>query len=256
MHGPAPPIIPSDMLLLAYRSGLFPMADSREDTEVFWVEPDERAIIPLDTFQPGRSLRKIVRQDRFRVTIDTAFADVVAACAAPRPDHPESWISDRIAASYGALHEAGYAHSVECWLEQDGEDRLAGGLYGVAFDRTFCGESMFSRADNASKVALVWLVAMLKRADFRVLDCQFMTGHLASLGAVALSQAQYLEKLVEARDHATNPMVTMTLGDAYASFVSEASAPSSSASSPSSALPALSSSSPGKVIAQSFIQTS
>ena len=106
MHGPAPTdtsaIIPPDMLLLAYRSGIFPMADSREDTEIFWVEPEERAIIPLDGFAPSRSLRKIVRQDRFRVTIDTAFGDVMAACAAPRPDHPESWISDRIMRSYVA----------------------------------------------------------------------------------------------------------------------------------------------------------
>ncbi len=242
--------IPVEMLLLAYRSGIFPMADSREDNEIFWVEPKDRAIIPLDTFMPGRSLRKIVRQDRYRVTCDTAFARVVAACAAPRPGHPESWISENIQASYAALHHAGHAHSVECW----DEDRLVGGLYGVSFDRVFCGESMFSRADNASKVALVWLVALLRHAGFQVLDCQFMTDHLASLGAIEVSQAAYMEQVTMAARTDTNPIVTMTLRDAYVSLVSGlASGLSSGRPSSASGEPA---SSPGKVIAQSFIQTS
>ncbi|MGB7407249.1 MAG: leucyl/phenylalanyl-tRNA--protein transferase [Pontixanthobacter sp.] len=244
MHGPAPALIPVDMLLLAYRSGIFPMADSREDTEIFWVEPEDRAIIPLDNFSPGRTLRKIVRQDRFRVTCDTAFAQVVSACAAPRPGHPESWISTRIADSYAQLHEADHAHSIECW---DGET-LVGGLYGVSFDRVFCGESMFSRADNASKVALVWLVALLRHAGFMLLDCQFMTDHLASMGAVEISQKEYLRRIAQARDTATNPVTTMNVRDAYVSLVSGASSSSEDASLPPS--------SPGKLISQSFIQTS
>lgn len=251
MHGPSPALIPVEMLLLAYRSGMFPMSDSREDTEVFWVEPKDRAILPLATFAPGRSLRKKVRQDRFRVTCDTVFADVVTACAAPRPDHPESWISERIAASYAALHEAGYAHSIECWDGPSDQSKLVGGLYGVAFDRVFCGESMFSRVDNASKVALAWLVALLKQAGFDLLDCQFMTDHLASLGAVEISQKDYMRRVTAARDMATNPITTMGLKDAYVSLVSGAASSAGSSSSAPSAP-----SSPGKLIAQSFIQTS
>jgi leucyl/phenylalanyl-tRNA--protein transferase len=194
MHASAQPIIPSDLLLLAYRNGIFPMSDGRDDPEVFWVEPRQRAILPLDGFRLSRSLAKTVRKEKFRVTCDTAFAQVIAACAAPRPDHPESWISDRIMASYRALHGEGHAHSIECWREDD----LVGGLYGVGFAGVFCGESMFSRADNASKVALAWLVALLRRAGAKLLDCQFMTDHLASLGAVEIPQKRYVALLADA----------------------------------------------------------
>ena len=251
MHAPAPPLIPADMLLLAYRSGIFPMADSREDTEIFWVEPKERAIFPLEDFAPGRTLRKIVRQDRFRVTCDTAFADVVAACAAPRPGHPESWISHRIAASYSALHDLGHAHSIECW---DG-DVLVGGLYGVCFDRVFCGESMFSQADNASKVALVWLVAILKEAGIMLLDCQFMTDHLASLGATEMSQDDYVKEVEKARGNTAK-----TLPEAYSALVGAASGVGAAGAGAVEAAGARAAgadlSSPGKLIAQSFTQTS
>lgn len=195
MHSPAPQPIPSDMLLLAYRSGIFPMADSRDDPEVFWVEPRVRAILPLDGFHLSRSLAKVLRQDKFRVTCNAAFDQVIAACAAPRTDHPESWISGRIEASYRQLHFSGHAHSIECW---QGE-QLVGGLYGVGFDGVFCGESMFSRVPDASKVALAWLVAALRRGGARLLDCQFMTEHLASLGAVEISQQRYLELLADAQ---------------------------------------------------------
>ncbi len=194
MHAPVPKIIPVELLLMAYRSGIFPMADSRDDEEIYWVEPRERAIIPLDGFRSSRSLGKAIRQDRFRVTCNADFDGVIAACAAPRAGHPESWISDRIAASYRALHMAGHAHSLECW--QDGE--LVGGLYGVGFERAFCGESMFSRETDASKVALAWLVALLRRGGYRLLDCQFMTEHLASLGAVPISREDYLHRLTDA----------------------------------------------------------
>ncbi|GIX19852.1 MAG: hypothetical protein KatS3mg120_1528 [Erythrobacter sp.] len=165
MHAPPRPPIPVETLLLAYRSGIFPMADRREDTEVFWVEPRERAILPLDGLHVSRSLRKVVRADRFTVTIDRAFEAVIRACAEPRPDHPETWISERIVQSYLALHRAGHAHSLECWqADAAGAPRLVGGLYGVTFDRVFCGESMFSRVADASKVALTWLVALLREA--------------------------------------------------------------------------------------------
>lgn len=239
MHSPYPPPIPVEMLLLAYRSGIFPMADSRDDPEIFWVEPRERAIIPLDTFRPSRSLAKAVRQDRFRVTCDTAFERVMTACAAPRPDHPESWISERIIASYRALHAIGHAHSIECW--QDGV--LVGGLYGVSFDRVFCGESMFSTASDASKVALVWLVALMRRAGFALLDCQFMTDHLGSLGAMEIPQADYIERLKAASEPSA-----MSLPEAYRAVLDEASPAGGEYSGDHS--------SPGKLIAQSFTQTS
>jgi leucyl/phenylalanyl-tRNA--protein transferase len=195
MHAPAQPTIPPEMLLLAYRSGIFPMADGREDPEIFYVEPRRRAILSLDGFRCSHSLAKLLRRDRYRVTCNADFAGVIAACAEPRPEHPETWISRRIEASYRAMHMAGHAHSIEVW---DGDD-LVGGLYGVGFDRVFCGESMFSHADNASKVALAWLVAAMKRSRMALLDCQFMTEHLASLGAVEIDQDEYCERLARAQ---------------------------------------------------------
>ena len=203
------------------------MADHRSDPEVYWVEPRERAIIPLDGFRLSKSLKKVLRQDRFHVTCDTRFADVIAECAAPREEHAESWISHRIEASYRALHAAGHAHSIECW--QDGE--LVGGLYGVSFERVFCGESMFSRTTDASKVALAWLVAAMRQAGFALLDCQFMTDHLATMGAVAVPQSRYMDMLIAADGYPA-----ASLPDAVARFAA--------------------SSSPGKSIAQSLTQTS
>lgn len=241
MHSPFPPPIPVEMLLLAYRSGIFPMADSREDTEIFWVEPRERAIIPLDGFRLSRSLAKVLRQERFAVTIDRDFSGVMAACAEPRPDHPDSWISDRIIASYQALHAAGHAHSIECW--QDGA--LVGGLYGVSFDRVFCGESMFSHARDASKVALAWLVALMRHAGFELLDCQFMTDHLASLGAVEIPQAEYLELVAAARQEPG-----MSLPQAYSAVAG------SGAGVGVDRTGGVDAPSPGKLIAQSLTQTS
>lgn len=255
MHGPAPQILPPETLLLAYRSGIFPMADSRDDEEVYWVEPRERAIIPLDGFRLSDSLAKAMKQDRFQVTCNRAFADVIAACAASRPDRQETWINRKIEASYIALHHAGHAHSIECW--HDGE--LVGGLYGVSFDRVFCGESMFSRADNASKVALAWLVALMKCAGYRLLDCQFMTEHLASLGAVAMPQADYLKLLKDACADG----FAANLPSAHAQVVGSAGAVSGSGvAATSGAAEAVGAgedtavSSPGKLIAQSLTQTS
>jgi leucyl/phenylalanyl-tRNA---protein transferase len=202
MRAPAlPSTIEPDLLMLAYRSGIFPMSDARDDPEIFWIEPRLRAILPLDGFHLSASLARTLRRGRFEVTCDSAFHAVMEACAAPRRSEEDgSWISHRIQASYERLHALGHAHSIECWSTDDtGARSLVGGLYGVGFDRVFCGESMFSRASDASKVALSWLVAALRRAGVILLDCQFITSHLASLGAVEVSQKEYLALLHEAQ---------------------------------------------------------
>lgn len=201
MHAaPLPAPIESELLMLAYRSGIFPMADRRDDPEIFWIEPRLRAILPLDGLRVSHSLARTLRRGRFAVTCNRAFSEVMDACAAPRParagEEGGSWISHRIQASYENLHRLGHAHSIECWRQDsEGGRRLVGGLYGVGFDGVFCGESMFSREPDASKVALAWLVAALRRGGASLLDCQFMTPHLASLGAVEMSQKRYLTLL-------------------------------------------------------------
>jgi leucyl/phenylalanyl-tRNA--protein transferase len=179
--------IDPDLLLRAYAIGVFPMSDSRDAAEVFWVEPRRRAILPLDRFRLSRSLRKTIRSGEYRVTRDAAFREVVRRCA----EREETWINADIEESYGLLHARGYAHSIECW--HDGE--LAGGLYGVALGAAFFGESMFSVRRDASKVALAWLVARLRVGGYRLLDCQFMTDHLRSLGAIEVTQDDYLALL-------------------------------------------------------------
>ena len=180
------PIDP-DLLLRAYAIGVFPMSDGRLAPDVYWVEPRRRAILPLENFHLSRSLKKTLRSGRFTVTRDTAFAEVISRCAT----RTETWINGQIEQSYIDLHARGHAHSIEAW--EDGE--LVGGLYGVSLGTAFFGESMFSTATDASKVALAWLVARLKVGGYRLLDCQFMTDHLKSLGAVEISQKRYLEIL-------------------------------------------------------------
>jgi leucyl/phenylalanyl-tRNA---protein transferase len=172
--------IDPDTLLSAYAIGVFPMSDGRDAPDVFWVEPRKRAIIPLDAFHLSRSLRKVVRSDRFEITRDRAFREIVSACAA----RADTWINAPIEASYAELHRLGHAHSVEVWR--------GGGLYGVKLGGAFFGESMFSAEADASKVALAWLVARLKLGGFSLLDCQFMTEHLKSLGAAEIRQDDYL----------------------------------------------------------------
>jgi leucyl/phenylalanyl-tRNA--protein transferase len=179
-----------DLLLRAYSIGVFPMADSRDARELYWVEPRRRAIIPLDRFHLSRSLRKTLRSGVYEVTRDQAFARIVRLCA----DREETWINAEIEAGYVRLHEAGRAHSIEVW--RDGA--LAGGLYGVRLGAAFFGESMVSLDRDASKVALAWLVARLVVGGFQLLDCQFMTPHLASLGAVEIDQKDYLALLASA----------------------------------------------------------
>jgi leucyl/phenylalanyl-tRNA--protein transferase len=175
------------LLLQGYATGIFPMADSREADELFWVEPRNRAIIPLDRFHVSRSLRRTIRAGKFAVTRDRDFAGVLRACA----DREETWINAELERAMLALHGSGHAHSIEVW--RNGE--LVGGLYGVKLGRAFFGESMFSRATDASKVALAWLVARLRAGNFTLLDCQFMTEHLASLGAVSVPRARYVALL-------------------------------------------------------------
>ncbi len=191
-----------ELLLKAYASGIFPMADARDDPETFWVEPKTRAILPLDGFRMSRSLRKTIRSGRFEVTADTAFADVIAICAESASDRRETWINRDIEEAFCQLHDLGHAHSVECWsIDDAGQKKLVGGLYGLVIGGAFCGESMFSRARDASKVALAWLVARLIVGRFVLLDCQFMTDHLASLGAIEISQEEYLDQLRAAQDY-------------------------------------------------------
>jgi leucyl/phenylalanyl-tRNA--protein transferase len=180
-----------EILLRAYATGIFPMAESRDDPAIFWVDPQVRGILPLDDFHVSRRLRRTVRGDRFEVRCDGAFDEVLRACAEPTRERPDSWINDEIIRAYCRLHRMGYAHSVECW--QDG--RLVGGAYGVALGGAFCGESMFSRVADASKVALVHLVARLRYGGYVLLDVQFVTDHLRRFGAIEMPAREYLRRL-------------------------------------------------------------
>ncbi|MDE1916201.1 MAG: leucyl/phenylalanyl-tRNA--protein transferase [Sphingomonadales bacterium] len=264
-------IIDPALVLLAYRSGIFPMADHRDDPEVFWVEPKRRGILPLDGVHCSHSLARTLRRGRFRITCNAAFEQVVEACAAPRmTESGETWISHRIAATYARLHAMGHAHSVECWMKDDsGEERLVGGLYGVGFDRVFCGESMFSRVSEASKVALCWLVVALRLGGVELLDCQFITPHLASLGAIEISQKRYLALLREAQrapdqlgEGASPPLSSLTAGNvggggaASAGPLTGAPLPAAFGALEAALKSSGLSSSPGNFIAQSLTQTS
>lgn len=176
-----------ELLLRAYTSGLFPMGESRGNSDIVWVDPEWRGIVPLDGFHISRRLRRTVRNADLAVRVDTAFERVMQACAAPRRGRRETWINDDILLAYAELHRAGHAHSVECWRD----DTLVGGLYGVTIAGAFFGESMFTRETDASKVALVHLVARLCHAGYRLLDTQFLTDHLARFGAIELTRQDY-----------------------------------------------------------------
>lgn len=180
-----------ELVLRAYAMGVFPMADHRDAPNVYWVEPKLRGVLPLDGFHLSRSLRKTILADRFRVTADAAFEQVVRLCAESADDRPDTWINGPIERVFVELHRRGFAHSIECW---EG-DRLVGGLYGLALGRAFFGESMVTRARDASKVAIAWLVARLRAGGFSLLDCQFQTAHLASLGAVEIARDDYVALL-------------------------------------------------------------
>jgi leucyl/phenylalanyl-tRNA--protein transferase len=186
--------ITPQVLLRAYSIGLFPMAESAEEDQLFWVDPQERAIFPLDAFKVSRSLAKTIRSDRFDVRIDTDFDAVIDACAASAPKRENTWINAEIRRLYRELFDLGFVHTVECW--RDGA--LVGGLYGVSLRAAFFGESMFHRETDASKVALSHLVARLRKGGYRLLDTQFMTTHLASLGAIEITREAYHNRLEDA----------------------------------------------------------
>lgn len=192
--GAGPNRLSPELLLRAYAAGIFPMAESRHAKTVFWVDPEVRGILPLDGFHVPRSLRKAVRRKTFEVRCDTACEAVIHACAAAAANRHDTWINDQIIAAYTALHRMGFVHSVETW--RDG--RLVGGLYGVALGGAFFGESMFSQARDASKVALVHLVTRLRVGGFVLLDCQFATEHLRRFGVVEIPCRVYLERLERA----------------------------------------------------------
>ncbi len=183
-----------DLLLRAYAIGIFPMAESRVDPELHWIDPDMRGILPLDKFHVPRKLRAKLRRGDFEVRCDTAFHDVIQGCAEPGENRPDTWINPVIEQLYSELYELGFAHSVECW--RDGE--LVGGLYGVSLGAAFFGESMFSRATDASKVALVQLVLRLRRGGFQLLDTQFNTQHLSRFGAEEIPREAYRQLLTKA----------------------------------------------------------
>jgi leucyl/phenylalanyl-tRNA--protein transferase len=183
-----------EILLKAYMGGIFPMAESADDPELFWVDPERRGILPLDAFHIPRRLRRVVRQERFTIRVDSDFTGTIAGCAEATDNRLNTWINGEIVRLYTALHTLGFAHSVECW---DG-DALVGGLYGVAIGGAFFGESMFSRVTDASKVALVHLVALMRQGGYRLLDMQFVTPHLKQFGAVEIPRAQYRRLLADA----------------------------------------------------------
>jgi leucyl/phenylalanyl-tRNA---protein transferase len=183
--------ITPEVLLRAYACGIFPMAESADDPTLFWVEPEMRGVIPLAGLRVSSRLARTVRSDAFTVTVNTAFKAVIAGCAAPQAGRDDTWINKRIRDLYTGLHQLGHGHSVEVWENDD----LVGGLYGVSLGRAFFGESMFHRARDASKVALVHLVARLIAGGFTLLDTQYVTEHLRSLGAVEISRRRYRTQL-------------------------------------------------------------
>lgn len=180
-------MITPQILLRAYAAGVFPMAESADDRTLYWVEPELRGILPLDRFHASHSLRKSVRRQSFSITIDTVFEEVIEGCAQRAPGRASTWINSRIKSLYLQLHRMGFCHSVEAWQE----GRLAGGLYGVKIGAAFFGESMFSRRRDASKVALVHLVARLNAGGFQLLDAQFMNDHLRQFGAIEVPRSSY-----------------------------------------------------------------
>ncbi len=190
-----PRVLSPHLLINAYSQGIFPMAD--DDGSIYWYDPDPRAILPLDRFHVPRSLARRIRRGGFEVRFDTAFTRVMQACAEPIPGRPErekTWISPEFIDVYSELHHLGFAHSVETWIE----GQLAGGLYGVSLRGLFAGESMFSRATDSSKIALVYLIERLRQGGFCLLDIQFMTPHLKQFGAVEILRADYRARLARA----------------------------------------------------------
>lgn len=199
-----------DMLLRAYASGIFPMADRADSSDVFWVEPRRRGVLPLGSFHLSASLAKALKAGRFTLTADRDFAAVLAGCAEPVPGRPDTWINPLIAHAYAQLHDLGHAHSVEAWTA---DGTLAGGLYGVRLGGAFFGESMFTRVRDGSKAALAALVARLRAGGFTLLDTQFLTEHLASMGATEISARAYRGQLASALGVAADFFALDRLGE-------------------------------------------
>lgn len=183
-----------DILLRAYAAGIFPMAESRADRRLYWIDPETRGVLPLERFHIPRRLRRTLRRAPFRVRADTDFLQVMRRCAEPTPRRRDTWINREIVRLYADLHAMGHAHSVEVWDDED----LVGGLYGVALGAAFFGESMFSRVTDASKIALVHLVARLSYGGFTLLDTQFVTSHLRQFGTIEITRAEYHRRLSQA----------------------------------------------------------
>ena len=189
--------ITPDIVLRAYAAGVFSMSEGRHDPQMFWVDPKLRGVLPLESFHLPRRLARTVRGERYAVTVDMAFPEVIEACSDPAPGRWSTWINDEIIRLFTALHERGFAHSIECWAE----DELAGGLYGIALGGAFFGESMFNRRTDASKVALVHLVGRLRKAGFTLLDTQFVTDHLKQFGAHEIPRDAYHRRLERALNY-------------------------------------------------------
>ncbi len=187
-------LLTPELVLSAYSIGLFPMANDRDDPTIHWIDPLHRGVLPLDRFHVPRSLRKTIRRGRFELSVNRDFPAVIAACAEATPDRPRTWLNDDIISLYVDLHRRGHAHSIEAW--EDG--RLVGGLYGLALGGAFCGESMFSRATDASKVALVELVARLRIGGYVLLDTQFVNDHLTQFGIEEITRSAYKARLKKA----------------------------------------------------------
>lgn len=194
--------ISTEELLHAYRLGYFPMARARDDEDIVWVLPDERGVILLDDACAPKRLQRTIKSEPFEIRINTAFNEVILACAENTPMRDETWINDQIIETYCELHSNGIAHSVECWRE----NQLVGGLYGVEIGGIFCGESMFSRETDASKVAMVHLIARLKAGGYRLIDAQFVNEHLYQFGLVGIPNEEYQIKLKQASLISTAPV--------------------------------------------------
>jgi leucyl/phenylalanyl-tRNA---protein transferase len=186
-----------EILVAAYAEGIFPMAESADDPELYWINPYRRGILPLEDFHVPRRLKRVIRQGRFEIRCDSAFEEVVRACAEPSEKRPNTWINEEIVRLYAALYRRGAAHTVEAWSE----GRLVGGLYGVSLGAAFFGESMFARASEASKVVLVHLAARLRAGGYELLDTQFLTPHLARFGGIEISRDRYRRLLARALSH-------------------------------------------------------
>lgn len=184
--------ITAETLVYAYASGVFPMAE--ETGEIFWYSPDPRAIIPIQSYKPAKSLKPIINQKRFEIRVDTAFEQVMRNCALPRPTEPKTWISEEIVQAYTELHKMGLAHSVEAWQD----DKLVGGLYGVSLGAAFFGESMFSFVSNSSKVAFHYLIQILREQKYELLDSQFMNDNVQRYGAINIPRSAYIKRLAKA----------------------------------------------------------